>query len=367
LYTQLNLLSEEQKKSTSPENEIILYRGKILPLIVVQQLKELYDSEDVEDKFISINGFLSTTIRESIAKIYAGCDEQWDGYASVLFTLKIDRAMITAVSYASINHISCYSEHEYLFSMGSVWQLMKIDCIDAKWTVELKLSNHFDDHIANLPKELSADDLSNNCYLFLFAQILHKLGKYSQAVQYYNKLLLNKLSNKFERLIHSKLATTLHDLGLYTNAQEHLDKILDLDKSNTKSTNETSSPSLQSIYAIASMPSRLITLNNKGVLYQKNNETEKARKSFKDALEEQGTLIETSIVNNNLGNLENICGNIEEARPYLEKAVKLAEKSMWLHRFKKDLDNVEHQLKKNESKNQNGTNLSTNEVNSSQA
>jgi tetratricopeptide (TPR) repeat protein len=364
LCKQLDLLSEKQKKSMLPENEIILYRGKKLPLIVLQQLKELYDSEDVKDKLISINGFLSTTRNQEIANIHAGFDGKRDGYESVLFILKIDREMITAVSYASISHISCFpQEEEFLFSMGSVWQLMNMVCIDAKLTIELKLSNLFDTSIANLPKELSVDQSSNNCYLFLFAKILHKLGKYSQAVEHYNELLLNELSNKFKRLIHLNLATIRNELGLYTDAQKHLDEILYLDKSNAKSTNETSSSSLQSIYAIATMPSRLIILNNMGVLYQKKNETQKARNSFEEALKEQGTLIETSMVYNNLGNLENICRNIKKAHPYLEKAAKLAENSVWSHKFKQDLENVERQLKKNKLKNQNGTNLSPNEVN----
>ena len=143
---------------------------------------------------------------------------------------------------------------------------------------------------------------------------------------------------------------------VYTQTHKNIwIKILELDKLNTKSTNDTNSPSFQSIYATTSMPSRLITLNNKGVLYQKNNETEKARRSFQDVLEEQGISIETSVVNNNLGNLENICGNIDEAHRYLEIAVKSVENSIFLDRFKKDLDNVEQQLKRRKPETQNGT------------
>ncbi len=85
-----DLHKQLKQRSISPNEEMILYRGKKLPFIVLQQLKEFYNSVDAKDKVISINGFLSTTKDKKIAQPFVGIDEKRDGYESVMFKMRIN-------------------------------------------------------------------------------------------------------------------------------------------------------------------------------------------------------------------------------------------------------------------------------------
>ncbi len=350
-YYIADLHNQLKQISASFDDEIILYRGKKLPLIVLQQLKELDASTDVTVKLISVNGFWSTTRSLNVANMYAGVDEKRDGYESVIFKMQVGRAITTTVPYAYIAHISqCPQEAEILFSMGSVWELMSIKRdVNAVWTIELKLSNFFDNQLVELDKQLLVDQSSNDYYLFLLAKILHELGKYSQAGEFYHRLLKKELSKEFKNVIHFNFATMRSEQGEYTEAQKHLEEVLASNKLETVATNETHSLPLRTIHAITKMPSQLIILNNMGVLHQKKRDRSEARNSFEMALKEQGNPIEEAIVHNNLGNLENFSGNIEEAHKHLEKAVDLAENCVWSKQFRKDLENVKQQLNKNKT------------------
>jgi tetratricopeptide (TPR) repeat protein len=226
--------------------------------------------------------------------------------------------------------------------MGSVWQLISMKkSMNAVWTIELELSNVFDNRLTDLGDKLLADQLSDDYYFFLLAKILYELGKYAEAGEFYHRLLEKEgLSDKFKRLIHFNFATMRSEQGQYTEAQKHLEEISNLNKLETIAINEINPPPLRTIHAITKMPSQLIILNNLGVLHKQKREYSKARNSFEKALEEQGSPIEEAMVHNNLGNLENFSGNIEEARKHLKTAVDLVVNSLWSKQFRKDLENV---------------------------
>lgn len=347
-----DLHKQLKQRSISPNEEMILYRGKKLPFIVLQQLKEFYNSVDAKDKVISINGFLSTTKDKKIAQPFVGIDEKRDGYESVMFKMRINKAIVTTVPYAYIADISEFPQKvEVLFSMGSVWKLISMErSVNAVWTIELELSNVFDNRLVELCNELLAGELSDDYYLFLLAKILYELGKYTQAGEFYHHLLeKEELSNKFKCLIHFNFATMRSEQGQYTDAQKHLEEMSNLNKLETIAINETNSLPLRTIHAITKMPSQLIILNNLGVLHKQKGDYSKARNSFEKALEEQGSPIEKAMVHNNLGNLEIFSGNIEEAHEHLEKAVDLVGNSLWSKQFRKDLENVKQQRNKNKS------------------
>ncbi len=353
----------EKQRCTCSDDDIILYRGKKIPFIVLQQLKDLEKRIGETDKFISMNGFLSTTKDEKVAESFAGINENRAGYESAIFKLRINKAIATKICYADITPVSGIpDEKEVLFSVNSVWKLLKIENNNRLWTIELELSDKFDDQLSELDKKLLdshsfLSEPSDDYYIFLLAKILYKLGIYSQAEEFYNCLLEKKdLSPEFKSLINLNFATMQSEQGQFSRALVHLTEAL--------ASYELETISLRPNHAITTMPSRMIILNVMGLLYQKKDDYDKARHSFKDALEKPGTSIEKAIVYNNLGILEILLGNMSsEVHEYFKKAVKLAENSVWSNKFKQDLENVERQLKKNKLKNQNGTNLSPNEVN----
>jgi hypothetical protein len=328
LHGQLKSLGDELR-STYQHEKITVYRGKSLPIIVLQQLKKLYKSKDMKDKLISINGFLSTTRKKKIAEIFAGVSGTRDGYESVIFKMHVDRRINNEVPYAYIANINVANpdEKEFLFSMGSVWQIASVKRNKAaEWTIVLRLCYDFDAQLTGLHEQILGNQLSYHYHLFLLAKISHELGKYSQAGRFYHSLLKNKLSNDFENLIYFNLATMKGEQGDYEEAQKNYEKILAVKKLETIITNETNSLPLGPTCAITKIPSRTIIWYNIGLLHEKKRERSEARKAFQKALDEPGLSIEKILVHNKLGNLEKLCGNSEEASVHLKEAAKLSEK-----------------------------------------
>jgi len=356
LHRQLKSLGDELR-STYQHEKITVYRGKSLPIIVLQQLKKLYKSKDMKDKLISINGFLSTTRKKKIAEIFAGISGTRDGYESVIFKMHIDRRINNEVPYAYIANINVANpdEKEFLFSMGSVWQIASVKRNKAAvWTIVLRLCYDFDAQLTGLHEQILGNQLSYHYHLFLLAKISHELGKYSQAGRFYHSLLKEKLSNDFENLIYFNLATMKGEQGEYTEAQQHLKKIIASNKPETIADNKTTSHSLRPIYANTKTPSKVTIWNSMGLLHQKKDEYGHARNSFQTALEQEGSLGEKAIVHNNLGNLEKFYGeNMKIAHEHLKKAVELAENTVWSKKFKEDLESLECLLSENETHNQN--------------
>ena len=320
----------------TPNEEIILYRGKKLPLITLQKLKDLKQRSDTKDAFISINGFLSTTKDRGVAEIFGGTDGIRDGYETVIFTLKIRKGMKSTIAYRDIVDHSCKpDENETLFSMGSVWKLLKIENFNGVWSIELELSNDFQDHLNEFNKEFLRSHPylhePNNAYLmFLLAQILYELGRYSQSGELYHDILGNEhLSNEFQCLIYLNLATMLNEQGQLSNAKGYLQSALRFCPSNHQST---------------MLPSRAIILNKIGSVHQKKGEHEDAQKSFEAALAEASTDHDKAIAHHNLGVEGILTGEMNETtHKHLQKAVQLEENHANAHSYQQDLKNFEQQ------------------------
>ena len=339
-YYIADLCRQLKAKHTVVDNEIILYRGKKIPLIIIQQLKDLGKLENDEDKFISMNGFFSTTKNKQVAETFAGNDGQRSGYASVIFILKINRGLLTAIPYADIAEFSCIpDEEEFLFSTGSVWKLLKIEDNNELWTIELELSDKFDSHLAELDRQYFIDQPTqleqsrNHYYLYFLAKLSYELGKYSQASEFYYDLLNKEdLSDRLKHLIHLNIATMKNEQGEYTVALGHLKQIV------TSNRVENNPVPDQPMLATIPLSSEMIIWNNMGLLHQKKDEYDKARESFQMALKEKGVSGEEAMVHYNLGTLETLLGHLDEAQSHLQKAVELVGNGRWSNKFKKDLE-----------------------------
>ena len=334
------------RKYRTPDNNIILYRGKKVPLIILQQLKDLKQRSRENDAHISINGFLSMTKNRQIANMFAGINEIRDGYESTLFKFKINKQMTTTTVYTDITEISSFPpEMETLFSMGSVWKLLKIEHDDGVWLIELELSNRFDDHFNEFQtKFLNTHPFlrepSNAYYMFLLANILYELGRYIQSGELYHELLDEKcLSNDFQCLIHLNLAKMQDERGHFRQAREHLEKALKLRSSNYEST---------------TIDSRVTIMHQIGLICQKQSKYQQAHTLFQAALNESGSNQAKAIVHNSIGFLGMVRGHItEETHEHLTKAVALIGNHGYEHRFRKDLEKMEELLHKKYQKQQN--------------
>lgn len=319
-----------------PSEELILYRGKKLPLITLQQLKDLKQRSGTKDTFISINGFLSTTKDPKVAEFFAGIDGIRDGYETAMFTLKIKKGMKSTIVYCDIVDHSCKpDEKEILFSMGSLWKLLKIENSNGVWSIEVELSNEYEAHLNKFDEEFLTGHSflrePTNAYLtFLLAQILYALGKYSQSGEFYHDILKNEhLSDEFKCLIYLNLATMRDEQGLLSEAKQYFEEALKFRPSTHPS---------------QTLPSRAIILHKKGLVHQKKGEHQEAQKSFEAALIASSTDHDKATTHHSLGVEGILTGQINEVtHNHLQEAVRLGENHACAHTFRTDLKNFQQQ------------------------
>ena len=131
--------------------DVTLYRGKKLEANVLQQLKDNING------LVSINGFLSTSQSKAVAEIYAGVDEESDGYISALFELHVNKASLLR-KFALISEFSQFpQEKEVLFTVGNVWKIESVSYAQERhmWTVCLKTYSLTDSAASDLLNEIS--------------------------------------------------------------------------------------------------------------------------------------------------------------------------------------------------------------------
>ncbi|CAF1225543.1 unnamed protein product, partial [Didymodactylos carnosus] len=218
------------------QNTMPFLRGKKLSITVLQQLN------DNVGNLISMNGFLSTTRDLNVAKIFAGVDENLDGYESAVFEMYVDKVARIRRSYADIKDLSKFpEEHEVLFSMGFVWQIQSMDKGDHSfWTIVMHSCSDLDSEQANHFKELSSG------YTFLsMGNILRELGEFTNAENFYYRMLEDRdLPNETRGHVYYNIAMLADEQGKYFSALENLHRTLDFIKPTTTPNDRRSAASL---------------------------------------------------------------------------------------------------------------------------
>lgn len=159
-----------------------VYRGQSLSKFELKRL------EQSVGKLISVNSFLSTTLYRDVAIIYVGDTPDLE---KVLFKINYNPMIEGIKPFADITLLSEFpQEGEMLFMLGSIFQIESVCCDeDGIWIIQLALySDH--DHVLKsifyyLRKESNRCDLD----LLVFGNVLHDMGEYKQAKNYYNRCL----------------------------------------------------------------------------------------------------------------------------------------------------------------------------------
>ncbi|CAF3492763.1 unnamed protein product [Rotaria sp. Silwood1] len=341
MHQQLNNLRNEQRSKTNCSKNI-LRRGKKLPTSVLQQL------EDNKNKFISMNGFLSTTKSNDVAKMFAGVETNRAGYQSVLFEMHIDGAINTKRPYADISRESAIpDEEEVLFFMGFVWRIEAVDKLfDNTWKVKLQLSTDINSNLTR-----SFNELSDKCTYFTLGRILHELGEYKNAISFYDRML-NITSELSERKtcadIHFHIAISAFEDGSYTQALDNLKKAELLIEELVQSGNGES-VELRPILAEDVHLSPMCIMMNKGLVYRKKRDYKNAKHSFSEALKKQGSKNDKARVHYNLGVLQFELRIYDEARNNYLKALELAENQALTSDINQRLETLNQILSPNET------------------
>ncbi|CAF1141835.1 unnamed protein product [Adineta steineri] len=143
LHNQLAQLHTSYLRSLPSDQPILtLYRGQRMKTTELTRLQENIN------KFISTNGFLSTTHNVAAAIFFAGdgCLNDLDEEISVLYQITIDTSVPHSIPFAKIQYKSIFQdEDEVLFSMASVFRIDDVEKYGALWVVELTLINKEDE------------------------------------------------------------------------------------------------------------------------------------------------------------------------------------------------------------------------------
>ena len=110
------------RRGTILKCQTILFRGKPLAVSTLEKLK------NNKNRLVAMNGFLSTTSNEQVAKCFTGVGGLRSDQRAVLFKLNID-PNIRNKPHANIppdRHAMGANEQEHLFSIGSVWRIIDV-------------------------------------------------------------------------------------------------------------------------------------------------------------------------------------------------------------------------------------------------
>ncbi|CAF2095426.1 unnamed protein product [Rotaria magnacalcarata] len=292
-------LCENQEPSTFE----VFFRGQWMSNDEIDKLKHSIGN------FISMNSFLSTSKKESVARQFLEDDSDQNDTSKqkVLFKITVDPQVGANKPFADISHLSCVKrEAEVLFMIGSIFRLDRIQEGDSN-NNQLKI---FEMSLCGEKYGLKKlFEFMRNEYdieetnLLSFGNVLRSMGKINHAEKYYRRLL-NELHEDDPLLAH-----VYYNIGLvaklkcdYDNSMEYYRKALKISMEHGSVDN----------VIIAK------THNGIGEILWKNGEKNQALESFKEAVKifEQAKLgdrAEMALFQDNIGLFYREQSNYHEA------------------------------------------------------
>lgn len=173
-------LKEESRKNVGT---LTLYRGQVMSDEELDKLKHSVGT------LVSINGFFSTTLGQTVATKFLGKSNR-DKHQEVLFQITADSS-VKDVIFANIEDLSVVKgEHEVLFSVGAVFRIDSVEVDDTLkcWIVKMTVT---DEGMVNVKEYIKCirkenEDATN---VVLFGHLLREMGELSKAEKYFNILL----------------------------------------------------------------------------------------------------------------------------------------------------------------------------------
>ncbi|CAF3132985.1 unnamed protein product [Rotaria socialis] len=208
-----------ERHSSDTNHELTVYRGQRSSMTDVNLMKNNVN------ELISMNSFLSTTLKKAVALLFADTSDQSNESSplqSVLFIIDISNMSKEMTSFAFIQTYSCCpdEEEEVIFSIGAIFKVQSVELHENMWHVHLKLSKeqnqlsqHLFDHmikqIGVKPSPLS------------FGWFLYRINKFNNAERY-AKMMLEQLPPN-----DRGIGDAYNLLGLIYNDIKRLDKSIE--------------------------------------------------------------------------------------------------------------------------------------------
>jgi tetratricopeptide (TPR) repeat protein len=194
LSRQLAMLHREQKGAM--RHIVTVFRGLHLTF------KECKNLENSRGKFISTNGFLSTSRDETVARLYANVSTSGTHEKqSVMFKIMIETSQHSII-FADIADLSPFpDDKEVLFDIGTTFAIDKVTYVEASrnWEVVL-IATERGSILKSDYIKMSSHELLEENIVFLFGKLLIDMGEFSKAYKYFVTLLLDDQYKKLNLL-----------------------------------------------------------------------------------------------------------------------------------------------------------------------
>lgn len=279
----------------------------------INDFKKLQDNKDV---FMSFNSFLLTSINQESATETCSIAQQTSEILSVLFEIKIESMSSKFTPFVWLDELSYNSEKGILFSMNSVFRIIKIEKNQNNiWQVQL---NGIDDHDTSLSAFISLIHIqtSKESGWDKLGQLMVSMGELKYAEDLYKVLLESTDINdrKAIILLYDNLGTIKLMNGSYEEADFFLEKKLQI----------------QQRFLSSNDIDLVATYSTLGVLNSKIGRLEKALSFHEKALEIQKNILpyndpNLGIIYDNIGLVNDKMGNHLTAISFHEKALQINE------------------------------------------
>ncbi|CAF4788794.1 unnamed protein product [Rotaria sp. Silwood1] len=195
LHNQIEKLYYQYLDSQSSimNHHLRVYRGQRLSLRELDVLKRSING------LISMNSFLSTSLNQELAKIFAGTSDPSNkpsSLKSVLFIIDINNMSKETTPFAILKQFWCCQgdEDEVLFSIGAIFKIQSVEQHDNMWHVHLQLSKEQNELsqslLDHMMKQMGSepDPLSFGWFLF-------RMSEFNKAERYVKYVLAQLPTN----------------------------------------------------------------------------------------------------------------------------------------------------------------------------
>ncbi|CAF1082646.1 unnamed protein product [Rotaria sordida] len=304
-----NLRYEHEKILLSQEKIFDVYRGIKLTREEFNKLKEN------QGKFISINGYLSTTRQLSLALNFALKPTKRIDIISVLFHIQCDITKIDKnIIFADIDQFSEYpGEQEVLFDLNACFQIQSIEENQSLKIIKMNLSNQGQKLIKDFI-ELKKQENQGQSISIIFGRLLCDLGQYDKSQNYFQQLF-NDSNDEDSAWIEFNIGRALHLKRQWNEAHEYYNRAYDRMMENQPARIKDSAHVLNNIGNI---------LTNQGKHSEAHDYLQRALKIREGFYPPDH--VEIAHVLNNMGNVFVNQGKYDDAFDYYKRALKIKQK-----------------------------------------
>jgi tetratricopeptide (TPR) repeat protein len=204
---QLKEIHRANLRAISMRDIFHVYRGQAITI------EELNIMQESIGKYLSMNSFLSTSLKLSIAVKFLNNSQLNDNTEGILYKISIDPSKKTK-AYAPIADRSYHEyEDEILIMLGALFRIDKIEKDNEIniWIAHLTLASDDDDYLKDTLIFMK-EKIEQETNLASLGKILIEMGEYDQALKYSKKMMHEAKLNEAKALeIKAKAAAFKSD------------------------------------------------------------------------------------------------------------------------------------------------------------